>query len=357
MGKDYYKILGVSKSFSEEELKKAYRKGALKYHPDKNKEPGSDEKFKEISEAYEVLSDKEKRNIYDQFGEEGLKGGSPTGGSNGAGSFNFYRNDGFQSFTFSSSDAFKTFSRAFGNDMPGFGGFADLFGSDGGFPFSSNRGMHQQQFRSSKNFVEPMEFDFPDGYSSFQMPKRQKIQDPPVQKELFVSLEDLASGCTKKIKITRQRLSNDQQSMYTDEKILKIDVKKGWKEGTRITYPREGDEKPGHIPADVIITIKDKKHQYFTRDGNNNLICKVTIPLRDALCGGSVPIPTLEGRIVDFSFKDIITPGSRKVLNGQGLPLPKMPIRKGDLIVEFDIKFPSNLSGSTKQVLSNALPR
>merc|ERR1712198_729133 len=81
MGKDYYKVLGVDKSADADTLKKAYRKLALKYHPDKNKDPGAEEKFKEISEAYEVLSDKEKRSTYDQYGEEGLKGGIPSSGS------------------------------------------------------------------------------------------------------------------------------------------------------------------------------------------------------------------------------------------------------------------------------------
>lgn len=77
MGKDYYKILGLAKGAAEEDIKKAYRKLALKYHPDKNKSAGAEEKFKEIAEAYEVLSDKKKRDIYDQFGEEGLKGKEP----------------------------------------------------------------------------------------------------------------------------------------------------------------------------------------------------------------------------------------------------------------------------------------
>lgn len=85
MGKDYYKILGIAKNASEDDIKKAYRKLALKYHPDKNKSSGAEEKFKEIAEAYEVLSDKKKRDIYDQVGEEGLKGGVPGGGSGGSG--------------------------------------------------------------------------------------------------------------------------------------------------------------------------------------------------------------------------------------------------------------------------------
>ena len=248
MGKDYYQILGVSKSANEDELKKAYRKLALKYHPDKNKQPGADEKFKEISEAYEVLNDKEKRKIYDMYGEEGLKGGPPPNESsfNGGqpGGFTFNQNGGFQTFTFTNSDAFNTFSRAFGDDLGGLGGFAGLFGGggrNGGFGGGNRRTFMTQNGGND----EPMDFDFADGTNNgfFGMPttKRQKIQDPPIHKELYISLEDIAKGCTKKIKITRQKLSNDQRSTYTEEKILTIDVKKGWKEGHFPTYQRNGE--------------------------------------------------------------------------------------------------------------------
>lgn len=89
MGKDFYKILGIQKGANDDEIKKAYRKLALKYHPDKNKSAGAEERFKEIAEAYEVLSDKKKRDIYDQYGEDGLHGGAPGGGSTGEGGQQF----------------------------------------------------------------------------------------------------------------------------------------------------------------------------------------------------------------------------------------------------------------------------
>lgn len=121
MGKDYYSILGISKSATEDEIKKAYRKLALKYHPDKNKTPEAEEKFKLIAEAYEVLSDKKKRDIYDQFGEDGLKNGgscSSSGFSQGAGP-NF-------TYTFH-GDPRATFAQFFGTDNP-----FDIFFNFGG---------------------------------------------------------------------------------------------------------------------------------------------------------------------------------------------------------------------------------
>ena len=127
MGKDYYNILGVSREASEEEIKKGYRKMALKYHPDKNKDPGAEEKFKEISEAYEVLSDTDKRAAFDRYGSDGLRaGGGGTGGSSN-------HNGHSHTFTFghSSTDPFDLFRNFFGGRDP----FSDHFG--GADPFAS----------------------------------------------------------------------------------------------------------------------------------------------------------------------------------------------------------------------------
>lgn len=117
MGKDYYKILGVSKGATDDDLKKAYRKLALKYHPDKNKAPAAEERFKEIAEAYEILSDKKKRQIYDQYGEEGLSGGGGGSASSGAGGFNPCGSAGGQTF-FYHGDPMATFAQFFGNSNP-----------------------------------------------------------------------------------------------------------------------------------------------------------------------------------------------------------------------------------------------
>lgn len=361
MGKDYYKILGVSKAAKNEELKKAYRKLALKFHPDKNKEPGSEEKFKEISEAYEVLSDEEKRKLYDQYGEEGLKGGPPPS-SNGQnfGNFNFGGGqNSFQTFTFTSGDAFNTFSRTFGDDLGGFGDFSSLFG---GFSSGGRRQAAQQGQPNMFNFSsrgmneEPMDYD--DGIRNFQQQsKRPKVQDKAIKKDLYLTLEEIMNGCTKKMKITRQVLNSDHSSTRMEEKILTINVKKGWKEGTKVTFKQEGDQKPGYVPADIIFTIKDKKHQHFQRDKANNLILKQKVTLRDALCGAVITVPLLTGGWKQLNLEGILQPGASRVVYGEGLPLPKMPIRRADLIIEFDIKFPEALSGSQREILENVLPR
>lgn len=357
MGRDYYKILGVNKDTSDDALKKAYRKLALKYHPDKNKEPGAEEKFKEISEAYEVLSDKDKRSVYDKYGEEGLKGGTQQGsadrgGPNGFSEFNFNGGNGFRTFTFTSGDAFNTFSRTFGNDV--FGDLFSNFGGDGQRPGTTGQ---RQQFMFNnmrqQGGVEDMDFE---DYTTFQQPKKQKKQDEPIYKDLYVSYEDLMTGCTKKLKITRQVLNPDGRSVRMDEKILVINVKKGWKEGTKITFKQEGDQKPGHIPADIVIILKDKKHKDFTRDKSNNLIYKAKISLRDALCGAEITIPTINGQVRRLYIQNTIQPSDVRTIQGEGLPQPKNPSQRGNLLVQFEIDFPKELSGAQKDMLRDILP-
>lgn len=119
MGKDYYKTLGIPKGSTDEDIKKAYRKLALKFHPDKNKSPGAEEKFKEVAEAYEVLSDKKKRELYDKYGEDGLKGRASNGTTNSS-----------QNFTYEfHGDPRATFAQFFGSSNP-FASFFDMHNAD-----------------------------------------------------------------------------------------------------------------------------------------------------------------------------------------------------------------------------------
>lgn len=325
MGKDYYKILGVSKDADDDTLKKAYRKLALKFHPDKNKSPGAEEKFKEISEAYDILSNKEKRKIYDQVGEEGLKSGGFGGGPSGSGHHFTYN--------FSGTDPFEVFRTAF----------------DGENPFSSMFGGGHRGFQ----FMDVDDNMF--GHSHFKT-KSKKEQDPPIIRDLLVSVEDIYKGVTKKMKITKKVMSPDGRSVQSQEKVLTIEVKPGWKEGTKITFPKEGDQNPGRIPADIVFIIKDRQHPNFTREGSD-VKFKAKIGLRDALTGANVNIPTLDGSNIKLEVKEVINPKTVRRIQGQGLPVPKDCGRRGDLIIEFDIIFPNNLSQKQKNIILDTLPR
>ncbi|XP_076033515.1 dnaJ protein homolog 1-like [Oratosquilla oratoria] len=352
MGKDYYKILGLSKGASDEDIKKAYRKMALKYHPDKNKSPDAEEKFKLVAEAYEVLSDKKKRDIYDQYGEEGLKGGTPEGTSDGTHFTYTFHGDPRQTFAqfFGTSDPFAHF---FNMGVDGHaGGTPGMFGDDMEIeddPFISMMGMGPGRMGGGARRA----FSFNPQDAS--RPSKGRSQDPAVTRDLYVSLDEINSGVTKKMKITRNVLNSDGRTTRKVEKILAIDVKPGWKEGTKVTFEKEGDQAPGKIPADIVFVIRDKPHPLFKRDGAN-LNYTVKLPLRDALCGARVVVPTLQGQSVTLNLtKEVIKPQMTKRLQGYGLPMPKDRSRRGDIIVHFDIQFPDNLTESAKEILVNVL--
>lgn len=350
MGKDFYKILLIPRTATDDEIKKAYRKLALKYHPDKNKAAGAEERFKEIAEAYEVLSDKKKREVYDQFGEEGLHGGAPSGNTENGAEYSYHGIDPRATFAqfFGSSNPFGVF---FNNDQSQRMMFTDnMFpgGMDDDMDVFSQIGMQQQRqgpgcaFRSQS-------------FNIHNSPNRkERTQDPAVEHDLYVSLEDIEKGCTKKMKISRNVIQTDGSSRK-EEKVLNIVVKPGWKCGTKITFQREGDQTPGKIPADIVFIIRDKPHNTFKREASD-IRYTTKITLKDALCGTTVRVPTLSGETISLNtVGEIIKPVTVKRISGRGLPYPKEPQRKGDLLIGFDIKFPDNIPQPTKELLAELL--
>ncbi|XP_067001228.1 dnaJ protein homolog 1 [Anabrus simplex] len=352
MGKDYYKILGLAKGATDDDIKKAYRKLALKYHPDKNKAAGAEERFKEVAEAYEVLSDKKKREIYDQYGEEGLKGGVPGGNDNSGQSFTYaFHGDPKATFAqfFGSASPFQTFfdlggggNRMFGfreDDMDIDDPFVSL-GMGGGRPGGPGGAFRSHSFNI---------------HGSPQSRSKDKMQDPPIEHDLYVTLEDITRGCTKKMKISRKVLQQDG-SVRKEDKVLTINVKPGWKAGTKITFQREGDQGRNKIPADIVFIIRDKPHPYFKREGSD-IRYTAKISLKQALCGCIIDVPTLTGDKIPINLtNEIVKPTTVKRIQGHGLPFPKEPSRKGDLLVSFDIRFPETLSQSVKDILFDTLP-
>jgi len=181
MGKDYYKILGTKKGANDDELKKAYRKMALKFHPDKNKAPDAEEKFKEIAEAYDVLSDPNKREIYDKYGEEGLKrGGGDGGSSGGGGGGHFDGSNNFKSYSFQ-GDPHEIFRTFFGSEDP-FQSFFDFGGSPTG---GASRGMFGGGFPNGAEDMQGSFMGMPGQQAGRQ--RRQKRQDPTIFVDLNVS--------------------------------------------------------------------------------------------------------------------------------------------------------------------------
>ncbi|XP_057740985.1 uncharacterized protein LOC130958102 [Arachis stenosperma] len=172
---------------------------------------------------------------------------------------------------------------------------------------------------------------------------------PEVEKIIECTLEDLCFGCTKKIKVTRDVIKHPGV-MVQEIEILKIEVKPGWRKGTKIKFEGKGDEKPGYLPADIVFIIEEKKHNLFRREGNNDLEICIEIPLVDALTGCSLPIPVLGGEKLTLSFENtVVYPGYVKVIEGQGMPTIKNDGKRGDLHVKFLVDFPKELSDEQRQ--------
>merc|ERR1711910_279944 len=134
--------------------------------------------------------------------------------------------------------------------------------------------------------------------------KQAKVKDATIEKEIPVTLEEISKGAEKKMKISR-KVHHDDGRITSEDKVLKINVKPGWKSGTKVTFSQEGDRVPGKIPADITFIIRDKPHPVFSRDGTN-LTFTYKIPLREAPCGSVIQVPTLEGKKVGLNCPDVI---------------------------------------------------
>ena len=275
----------------------------------------------------------QKRHIFDQYGEVGLKS---KGGPSGGGTYTLQGDPHkiFEQF-FAGKDPFSAFGNGFGSGAFQFGG-ASMFAGEEGMDFTP---------RGANPFM-----------GGFPGPKRQRApqQDPPVETPLRVTLEELFTGGTKKMKISKKVLNPDGTTT-NQTKVLSIDIKRGWKAGTKITYQKEGDQAVGRLPADVVFVIQEKPHSTFTRVGND-LHYTANIHLRHALCGGTIEVPTIEGEFFSLPFTNVVNPDTRLPIHGHGMPFSKEPDKRGDLIVRFNIMFPPYLPPYTKEQLLTLLP-
>ena len=205
----------------------------------------------------------------------------------------------------------------------------------GGSPFAGMPGMGGSPFMQSA------------GQRSSQSMKPETFQ-----RELKLSLEELYTGVTKKLKVTRKRLNPNRQ----EDKILEVSVKPGMKAGTKFTFEREGDEEPGAPPSDIQFVIAEKEHLLYTRDAStNNLIHNAKISLADALCGTTISLKTLDGRNLSVAINEVVSPNYVKIVKNEGMPLPKEPGKRADLLIKFTIVFPSYIPNEKKSDLRRLL--
>lgn len=360
-----YDALGVSPTATQDEIKKAYRKAALKWHPDKNKDtPNAAEKFKEASQAYEILSDPEKRKVYDQYGlefllrggvppPEGAEGGMPGdgfsggmpggfqgfgGGMPGGGRTSFHWStgggDGFSSSD--PDDIFRTFMRNSGSSGGGNMDQDDLFnilGSGFGRPSGGPR-------RSTGNFRQP---------------RPQTPEVSVLEKDLPLTLEELYKGTQKKMKVKRKVFDPNTGQRSTEDKILEMTIKPGYKAGSKIKFTGVGDQTEEGGTQDIHFIVKEKPHPTLRRQ-DNDLIMKLDLDLKDALTGWSKTVTTIDGKQLPVRGAGPTAPGYQERFPGLGMPISKKPGEKGDFIVEVNVVFPKSLTAAQKTKIKEALP-
>ncbi|KAL0384986.1 UNVERIFIED_CONTAM: DnaJsubfamily B member 4 [Sesamum radiatum] len=340
MGVDYYNILKVNRSATDEDLKKAYRRLAMIWHPDKNaNKQEAEAKFKQISEAYDVLSDPQKRQIYDLYGEEGLKSAQfppPPRGPRTRHQGFYYENQQHPNpnFRFNPRNAEDIFAEIFGEN-----GNGNTGGSSSSSSSSSSNvggGRRDGYFRNTTT----------NGGGGLR-------KAAPVENVLMCSLEELYNGATRKMKISRNVLDSHGKPRLMEE-ILTIDIKPGWKKGTKVTFPEKGNEEPGIVPADLIFVVDEKPHPVFTRDGNN-LIAKQELTLLESLTGKTLELSALDGRNITVPITEITKPGHEVLVPNEGMPYSKDPRKKGTLRIQIDVRYPKRLTEAQKHELRRIL--
>jgi DnaJ-class molecular chaperone len=290
----YYTLLGLNKSDkpSSDHIKKAYKKKALKWHPDRNKDNKNiaENKFKEISEAYQILSDPNKKTIYDQYGEAGIQNCGTTTSTYSAGHFN-------TGSTYPGLNPHDVFRNVFGNS-----GINNIFTQTPG---------SRVHMRSNTNNTR--------GINGHRI---NRFTTKNSETQFNCSLEELFNGTTKKMKITESNGSSQ---------VVQINVKKGWKQGTKITYPRV-------CGGSITFVLKEKPHRWFKRIGNDLVwICNITS--EQAQNGIKLTIPTLNHDKLKFKVASGEIPNgiSNTIITGKGMPI-KGGQSYGNLIINFVVK-------------------
>ncbi len=344
--RDYYEVLGVDKNAEAGEIKKAYRKIAIKFHPDKNPgDSGAEEKFKEAAEAYEVLSDNEKRQRYDRFGHQGVNGGFGGGG----GGMNM-------------EDIFSQFGDIFGGSGSPFESF-----------FGGGRGGSSRRGRKGSNLRIKLKLTMEEVANGVE--KKIKVNrlisadgvtyktcttcqgTGQVRKVVNTMLGQMVSTstcptCQGTGKIVDQRPPGvDSSGLQSKEEVIPIKIPAGVSEGMQLSMQGKGNEAPGGgIPGDLLILIEEKEHEWLTREGNN-VMYELYISFIDAAMGASVEVPTIDGKV---KIKIDAGTQSGKMLRLRGKGIKELDgYGKGDQLIHVNVWTPQQLSRDEKQKLES----
>ncbi|MBQ9672790.1 MAG: molecular chaperone DnaJ [Prevotella sp.] len=356
--RDYYEVLGVAKTASEDEIKKAYRKIAIKYHPDRN--PGdkeAEEKFKEAAEAYDVLHDPQKRQQYDQFGFNGPMGGNGFGGFGGA--------------SMNMDDIFSMFGDIFGGH--GFGGFS---GSGGRARAQQQRGgdlrlkvrltLEEINKGVTKKFKVRKDIECAHCHGSGAEAGSGKETCPTCHgsgvithttQSIFgmMQTQGVCPTCHGQGEVIKNKCHEcGGTGVVKGEEVVEIKIPAGVAEGMVVNVPGKGNAGPNNgISGDIQVFIEEEPSETFIRDGND-LIYNLLLDFPTAALGGEIEIPTIEGTKLKVKIENGTQPGKTLRLRGKGLPTVQgYGSGRGDLVVNISVYVPKTLSRDEKQALEN----
>ncbi len=347
---DYYNVLGVSKSASDDEIKRAYRKLAKQYHPDMNpNNKDAEQKFKEVNEAYGILSDAEKRRQYDQFGHAAFENGGFGGGGFGGGA-------GFGGFDF--GDIFSSF---FGGGASSSRANAPMEGEDVGvrLTIDFNEAVFGCKKEVSFNRVEKCGDCKGSGAASGTTAERcttcHGTGQVTVQQRTPLGIMQSSrpcSACNGKGKIIKTPCKNCRGTGNVKvTKKIEVSIPAGIDHGQRIALRGEGHAgKNGGANGDLIIEIRVRDHEFFERRGNN-VYADLPITFTDAALGAELDAPLLDGTTQKLTIPEGTQTGTSFTLRGKGISDVNYPSRKGDLIYTVNIETPTNLSSEQKELL------
>ena len=313
VSEDLYQILGVSRNASKDEIRKAHRKLALKYHPDKNSDDDAQARFKRIQEAYDVLSDEEKRAAYDRYGSDFEKVRS-AGGFHGAGAGGF---DGLD------------LDSIFGRGAAGGGGGAS--GNPGGFNFEGGFGDFFEQILGG----QAARGGGGGGRGRTRTAASRAQKGGNLRRELQLPLEKVVAG--------------GEAELYINDQKISVNIPKGIAEGTKMRLREKGSPSPnGGPPGDLILVVSSTTHPVYKRYGQN-LELNLPVTLTEAVLGCKVDLPLLPEGSVALSIPAGTSSGRKLRLKGQGIPSAKGAA--GDLIVQVQIKVPEQVDEPSKKLL------
>ena len=332
--RDYYEILNVSRNVSETELKKAYRQLALKYHPDKNQgDNDAEDKFKEASEAYEVLKDPEKRNIYDQFGHEGLKGRGFSG---------------FQGF----DDIFASFGDIFGDF---FGGGRQSTGHDLRLNVSINFteavfGTEKKVDVSKHAECKPCNGSGAKPGTRPQVCSTCRGKGQVVRSQGFFSMSSPCPACHGAGQIITEPCRDCRgEGRVLEKKKISVNIPAGGDEGSRLRLRGEGESGPGGLPpGDLYVFIHVAAHEHFQREGVN-IYSRLSLSFSQAALGANIEVPLLDSKTQVISIPAGTQPGQNYRVPGAGIPNLRGHGR-GDHIIQLMVETPKKLNKQQKEL-------